>query len=147
MRIVHFSIQSNHIHLIVEAQGTAALSLGMQGLSVRLAKRLNKHLGRRGKLFPDRYHAEALKTPTQVRHALRYVLNNARKHAVRRKFMQRWVDPCSTAGTFDGWTSTPRCPDDSAPAMPQAGTWLLRVGWRKRGRIPIDDTPGPRQRR
>ncbi len=146
MRIVHFSIQSNHVHLIVESKGTMALRLGMQGLTIRLAKRLNKHLGRRGQVFPDRYHVEPLKTPTQVRHALRYVLNNARKHAGRRqKFKAHWVDPCSTAGAFDGWKSTPRCPDDSAPRMPRAGTWLLRVGWRKRGRIPIDDIPGPRR--
>ena len=146
MRIVHFSIQSNHVHLIVESKGTRALRLGMQGLTIRLAKRLNKHLCRRGKVFPDRYHVEPLKTPTQVRHALRYVLNNARKHAgSRKKFTARWVDPCSTASAFDGWRETPKCPGDSAPSMPSAGTWLLRVGWRRRARIPIDEIPGPRR--
>jgi REP element-mobilizing transposase RayT len=148
MRIVHFSIQSNHVHLIVECKGTTALQRGMKGLLVRLAKRLNKHLSRRGQVFPDRYHVEPLKTPTQVRHALRYVLNNARKHAgARKRIDAHWVDPCSTAHTFDGWKSTPKCPAncDRAPSMPRAGTWLLRVGWRKRGRIPIDDIPGPRR--
>ncbi len=146
MRIVHFSIQSNHVHLLVECRGTVALQLGMKGLLVRLAKRLNKYLGRHGQVFPDRYHVEPLKTPTQVRFALRYVLNNARKHAgARHKLKARWVDPCSTASAFDGWKSTPACPDDSAPRMPSAGTWLLRVGWRKGGRIAIDDIPGPRR--
>ncbi len=151
MRIVHFSIQSNHVHLIVECKGTTALQRGMKGLLVRLARRLNKHLGRRGQVFPDRYHVEPLKTPTQVRHALRYVLNNARKHAgPGKKIDARWVDPCSTASAFDGWKSTPNGPakrdrGDCAPRMPKPGTWLLRVGWRKRGRIPIDDIPGPRR--
>jgi hypothetical protein len=116
MRIVHFSIQTNHVHLIVEAKSTEALSRGMQGLLIRLAKRVNGYLGRTGKLFPDRYHAEVLSTPTQVRHALRYVLNNTRKHAGSgRTFRPGWVDPCSTAAHFDGWSSAPEHPPDCGP--------------------------------
>ena len=147
MRIVHFSIQTNHVHLIVEAKSTEALSRGMQGLLIRLAKRVNRYLGRSGKLFPDRYHAEVLSTPTQVRHALRYVLNNTRKHAGSgRTFRPGWVDPCSTAPHFDGWSSAPEHPPDCGPPMPRAHTWLLRVGWRKRGLIHPDERPGPRHK-
>src|SRR5438105_4593367 len=56
-RIVHYSIQGNHLHLIVEAESRAALSRAMQGLSIRLARRLNRRAGRRGAVFADRYHA------------------------------------------------------------------------------------------
>src|SRR6185312_11109195 len=73
-RVVHFSIQNNHLHLIVEAYGRQALSKAMQGLKIRIAKRLNLKLGnRKGPVFADRYHARALTTAIQVRRAVRYV--------------------------------------------------------------------------
>jgi putative transposase len=79
-RLVHFSVQSNHLHLIAEAADRRALSRGVQGLSVRVARAVNSRLQRKGRLFADRYHARALTTPRTVRYALRYVLLNARKH-------------------------------------------------------------------
>jgi putative transposase len=71
MRLVHYAIQSEHLHLIVEPQGKRSLSRGMQGLEVRLARALNRALGRRGKVFGERYHARPLSSPRQVRNALR----------------------------------------------------------------------------
>jgi putative transposase len=78
--LVHFSVQRDHLHLIAEAQDRRALARGMQGLSIRVARAVNAQLGRRGRLFADRYHARALTTPRTVRLALRYVLLNLRKH-------------------------------------------------------------------
>jgi putative transposase len=59
-RIVHYSVQRDHLHLIVEAEGTRSLSRAMQGLSVRITKALNRALGRKGKVFTDRFHDRAL---------------------------------------------------------------------------------------
>jgi len=47
---------------------------------VRVARRLNRLRGRCGRAVADRYHARILKTPTEVRHARRYLLTNAQKH-------------------------------------------------------------------
>ena len=80
-RITHFSIQSNHVHLVVEAGGKLSLSRGLRGLGIWLARRVNERLGRRGRVLADRYHARMLPTPREVHRALRYVLLNARKHA------------------------------------------------------------------
>jgi len=74
--LVHFSVQRDHLHLIAEADHRRALARGVQGLSIRVARAVNGHLGLNGKLFADRYHARALKTPRTVRLALRYVLSN-----------------------------------------------------------------------
>src|SRR3954463_9822436 len=91
VRIIHYSIQGNHLHLIVEAEGPAALSRGMQGLATRLARRLNALSGRRGGVFADRYHAHALKTPRETKNAVRYVLANYRHHTL--EHLQRgWAD-------------------------------------------------------
>jgi REP element-mobilizing transposase RayT len=79
--LVQFSVQRDHLHLIAEVRDRRALSRGLQGLSIRVARAVNRGLEREGKVFADRYHARALKTPRAVRFALRYVLLNVRKHA------------------------------------------------------------------
>ena len=79
-RLVHYSVQGNHVHLLVEARDERALSRGMNGLGVRIARGLNRLLGRSGKVLEDRYHGHILKTPTEVRHARNYLLGNAGRH-------------------------------------------------------------------
>jgi REP element-mobilizing transposase RayT len=139
MRLVHFSIQRDHIHLIVEVLGTLALSRGVQGLSVRIARALNRMMKRRGAVFADRYHHRVLSTARQVRNALAYVLCNGRKHGHARG--SGWLDPYSSARAFDGWSSTI---DSTGPPLPVAAprSWLLRVGWRHGGLVGVDHHPG-----
>jgi len=139
MRLVHFSVQRDHLHLIVEARDRRAVTRGLQGLFVRLAKRLNRWWGRKGRVFADRFHDRILRTPKEVRNALRYVLLNARRHGVARS----GIDPYSSGAWFDGWTrgTTPR-PSGPAPVT-RARTWLATVGWRRWRRISPDEVPGP----
>ena len=144
-RIVHYSVQRDHLHLIVEADDVRSLSRAMQGLSVRIAKALNRALGRKGRVFADRFHDRALTSPKQVRHALAYVLCNARKHGVA-PLMRGWVDPCSSARAFDGWNRT-SCSMGRADGIAIAATatprgWLLRIGWRRGGELNPDHCPG-----
>ena len=77
---MHYSVQGNHVHLFVEAQDEKALSRGMSGLGVRVAKGLNRVMRRHGKVLDDRYHGHILRTPTEVRRAREYLLQNARRH-------------------------------------------------------------------
>jgi REP element-mobilizing transposase RayT len=139
-RLVHFSVQANHLHLILEVDDRRALSRAAQGLATRLAARLNARLGRRGKVFADRYHARALRTPLEVRRALVYVLHNHRHHhsgiGRRRRF-----DPCSSAAYFDGFAVTVALVPWSEPPVVAARTWLLRKGWRLHGLISPHDAP------
>ena len=116
-RLVHFSVQSNHLHLIVEARDAMALARGVQGLSIRIAKAVNRVLDRHGKVFADRYHAHALRSPTEVANAINYVLGNAMIHAKR---TGRSVDP----DAVDLLTSY-----GHRQLVAQAHTWLLRIGW------------------
>jgi putative transposase len=105
-RVVQFSIQADHIHLLVEAAGKAALSRGVQGLCISMARRVNRVLQRRGRFWADRFHARALESPRAVRNALVYILANFRKHAGRR--FAAGIDCFSSAAFFDGWFATPR---------------------------------------
>jgi REP element-mobilizing transposase RayT len=146
-RIVEFNVLVNHLHLLTEADGRALHASGMNGLKVRLARRLNRKLRRTGPLFAERYHARALHTPTEVRNALRYVLNNARHHAAEQgtRLDPDWIDTYSSGPWFDGWAQpTARAPLLRSVAKPTASahSWLLRSGWRRYGLLHIDDVPG-----
>lgn len=146
-RVVHFCVQGNHVHLMVEAKGAEALSRGMQGLSIRLAKALNKALCRRGRVFADRYHGRILRTPREVRNCLQYILNNTRRHRRRERFDPRWIDPCSSGSYFDGWRGRRwRPPDDEPWPVARPRTWLVSKGWRRHGLLEIAARPGPPNR-
>jgi REP-associated tyrosine transposase len=134
-RIVEYSVQRDHIHLIVEADDNLALSRGMQGLTIRIAKRINSRLHRTGAVFADHYHAHELSAPREVRNAIVYVLHNWRKHLPG---ANRGADPCSSARWFEFADLEP---EESPPALPAAATWLLRVGWRRHGPISVRETP------
>lgn len=149
-QLVHYSIQRDHLHLLVEADGLAALARGMMSIGARVARAVNRALGRRGAVLADRYHHRLLRTPREVRNALAYVLSNFRKHAASflgpHRDVGTRIDPASSGRWFAGWTSAPDPPVERAPVAP-ARTWLLRVGWWRHGRIDPGEVPGPRPRR
>jgi REP element-mobilizing transposase RayT len=135
-RIVHYSVQDDHLHLLVEAYDTRALCHGLRGLAIRVARAVNRALGRRGAVWADRYHARALGTPREVRHALVYIFMNRRKHHAG----ERGLDPCSSAFWFTGWRHPVSAPPGAAPVVP-ARTWLAAVGWRQHGLVGIEEKP------
>jgi REP element-mobilizing transposase RayT len=142
-RLCHFSIQGNHIHLIVETDSAEALSRGMQAWEIRVARAINRAQGRKGKVFPDRYHAVRLRTARQVRAALCYVLQNARRHGVA--LARGCVDPYSSAWWFTGWRHerwrAGLKPPPDGPTVVAAEGWLLTAGWRRWGAIGVDEVP------
>ena len=157
-RIVHVSIQSNHVHLLIEAANKTALAKGMQGFQISAARRINRVISKRsekrriGRVFSDRYHVRVLRSPKQTRHALAYVLNNWRRHREDdAAFTNAWVmDPYSTAIQFNGWKEMenevvyrkpPPTYDPLVVWLPKS--WLLREGWRRHGLIRMDEVPGP----
>jgi REP element-mobilizing transposase RayT len=142
-RLVHFSVQSNHLHLLCEADDRRALARGIQGLAVRIARRMNRLAGRKGKFFADRYHLRLLRSPTQVRRALLYVLQNGAHHD---RNLHGVLDVYSSAAYFDGWRERLALPLvlDGDPPRTAAKSWLLSAGWiRGGGRIGRDEVPGP----
>jgi REP element-mobilizing transposase RayT len=140
-RVVHFSVQSDHVHIVVEGDAALALVRGVQGLAGRCAKAINRAVGRRGRVWSSRHHAHALRTPIETRRGLVYVLLNFRKHLRA----SPGVDPRSSGPWFGGWRrSVPAPREDSPVASPR--TWLASVGWhRAGGAIGIDERPGARR--
>lgn len=124
-RVVHYSAQSNHVHVLCEARDRDALWRGVHRLAIRVAKRLNRLWQRRGRVFADRYHDHVLRTAREVHNALEYVLGNARKHGV-----------VLGLHDFDPFSSARDAP------LAHATTWLLRVGSTRYRATPHPDAGG-----
>jgi REP element-mobilizing transposase RayT len=138
-RIIEFSVQNDHVHFLAEAAHGRALSGGVRGLAIRIARAVNRTLGRRGRVWGDRYHARALTTPRAVRHALIYVLMNFKKHLRPRTGTE--LDPCSSAAWFSGWRTPRAAAGLGPPPVTPARTWLARIGWRRHGLIAVTEQP------
>ena len=143
-RLVHFAVHKHHLHLIVEAKDQEALARGLKGLCVRIARRLNAALSRKGRVFADRYFARALRTPREVWAAVRYVMLNSRRHGAQRhqSWDRDWMDPCSSGPWFDGWRDLqPQPPPGKPPPVAPPHTWMLRQGWRRHGLLSQGEVP------
>ena len=127
-RVIHFSIQQDHGHFIVEGDEPRRARGGMHGLAIRLALAVNRVLGRKGKVVGDRYHARPLTTPRQTRTSMVYVLLNFRKHLRA----PACIDPRSSGPHFSGWQREAEAPA-GAPATAPPSTWMARSGWRRAG--------------
>jgi REP-associated tyrosine transposase len=135
-RVLQFSVQRDHLHLLVEASTPTGFERGVRGLAIRVARAVNRVLCRRGSVWGDRYHARLLKTPREVRNALVYVLSNWRRHEPR----ARGLDPRSSAAWFEGWRRPAHGESGLSPvAAPR--TCLAAVGWKLRGLIGVDERP------
>jgi putative transposase len=151
-RIVEFSVQGDHIHLIVEAKDRGALVEGMRGLCIRIARRVNPVLGTGGRFFADRWHGRALENPRAVRNALVDVLGNFRKH--RRQaadavdvyssapYFQDFIELAGKTPLDDNPRVVPRAlkPPDEIPVS-RAKSWLLSSGWKRHGKISVSEAP------
>jgi len=144
-RVVHHSVQRNHLHLLVESAGKEALGRGMKAISARVARAAQRAFGLEGPVLHGRYHLRILRTPREVRRALAYVLLNSRKHWRERHggVPPEHLDAASSGRWFDGWRRVPgsREPPESPEVAPPR-TWLLAVGWRRHGLIDPAEVPG-----
>ena len=117
LRVIEYSVLGDHVHFIVEADDSAALSRGMQGLAIRIAKSLNRMMKRRGRVFDDHYDARLLRSPTQLVRALAYVLRNHEHHF--------------GAEGPDAFSSTALSSDGRRARLAAPIAWLLRAGWQR----------------
>jgi REP-associated tyrosine transposase len=147
-RLVHFSIQRDHLHLLLEAEDEAALGCAMKSISARVARAVNRVFRRSGAVLLGRYHVRALRPPREVRNALAYVLLNVRKHWKQCTGSAPPVrlDEASSGAWFDGWSRSFQPPlslsRDGPPPIASPATWLLRFGWRRHGLLDPAEVPG-----
>ena len=141
-QIVHFSVQSNHVHLIVEAD-FEMIAKKMTGFMVSVAKRLNVLLGRAGKVWRGRYYSRTIKSAREMNRVLAYVFGNAKKHGeIPRDALV--LDHFSSAWTFDGWDQEVELPPEKHRWPPPAPrTELLARDWIAYGLLRLGGAPRP----
>ncbi len=142
-RVLHFSVQRDHLHLIIEASDNSVMARGMRGLGVRVARAVNRVLDCAGQVIGERFHARELRSPREVRNALVYVLMNFRKHGrPLGPGREMSVDVFSSAPWFDGFREGigPPAKLGSSPVV-RPETWLASTGWRRRGLISVFESP------
>lgn len=147
-QIVHFSIQTNHVHLVVEARDRATITRKMAGFMISFAKLLNSRvLGRsKGKVWSDRYYRRDIEGGGDMNRVLRYVFGNAKRHGLIAAEALVF-DPYSTAWTFDGWKQQVPLPRGGEHwPRPTPRTRILAKDWIAwGGLLPLDGRPGPRR--
>ena len=123
----------------------------MKAVASRLARAVHRVFGRSGRVLAGRYHVRVLKTQSEVRNAIAYVLLNARKHWRERKGQAPPVriDAASSGRWFRGWRRNAPADTESSesPEVAPARSWLLRTGWKKLGLIDPAEVPGGRRQR
>jgi REP element-mobilizing transposase RayT len=136
-QIVHFSVQVNHVHFIVEADDGETVTKKMTGFMVSFARRFNLLCGRRGKVWRDRFYARDITTASEMHHVLAYVFGNAKKHGVIPRDAD-WLDPASSAWTFDGWQEPVVLPPEELRwQAPTPRTELLKRDWIAHGLLRV----------
>jgi len=138
--LAQYSVQGDHLHLLIEAQDKRALARGMQGLLISVAKRLNRLWRRKkGSVFADRYFSRLVEGFRPLRTVLKYIHNNGRKHGVWGSSTQ--PDPYSSGRWFRSWggEGNIRRPLRASPVV-EPGEWTLQLAT-QRG-LQLDDVPG-----
>ena len=157
-KVAHFSIQTNHIHIMIEADDTKTLRSGVSGLVIAFARQLAKLLGRKKcKVWAERFHSRELHAPRDVRNVLSYIFQSFKHHETTHgSGMRSRPHRYSSARWFDGWYQQVLIPipiDESAymrgppPWVPTTAgeprTWLLGTGRKERhGKLNMMDRPG-----
>jgi len=143
-RVAHYSVQRDHVHMIVEATDKKSLASGMKSIGSRIALAVNRVFRRKGPVLDGRFHSVVLGTPRQVRNALRYVLLNDRKHRRQRGLrLDRSSTPDSASSDrfFEGWKERIKAIPKMEVARPRS--WLLAKGWQRGGgTISLSEVPG-----
>jgi REP element-mobilizing transposase RayT len=154
-RLLHFSVQGNHMHLIAEADDGIAFARGVQRLLSRAAMAINALARRSGSVWRDRHHREPLTTPSQVRNTYAYVLFNDRKHEMAGGWPSdatlATLDDCSSAQWFRDWSPGSAAPLVSLeragpPILAAPRSWLADKGWKTWGLLRFDEIPYARPR-
>ena len=136
-QIVHNSVQTNHLHMIVEADNRQTLSRKMGGFMASFAKRMNAELGRSGEVWRERFFSRDITTARDMNNVLAYVFGNAKKHG-QIPHDAALLDPFSSAWTFDGWDRPVELPPEELRwTPPEPRTELLRRDWIAHGLLRV----------
>lgn len=147
--VIAWCLMGNHVHLVL-ADYEDRMSAAMHRLLLTYARRFNKHTGRTGHLFRDRFERRSLDTDWQVMEAIRSVHANPQEEGIALIERYPWSSFAEYLRVYDNdmtrGFSDPSCvlelfgsakafiayslstPDGCEPAMPD----LEETEWERR---------------
>lgn len=96
LRIIHYTLEYNHIHLLVEAADKQTVHQGMQSFGITFAKKINAIKRLKGTVYKHRYHLRKINSPRELKNVLYYIFNNGIHH----KRTSTVLDPYNTLPAF-----------------------------------------------
>lgn len=87
LKVIHFSLEYDHVHLLIEADNNLTLGKGMKALGVTLAKRINKFRGLKGAVYKHRYHFRRVGSSAQLKKVMNYIFSNGVKHGTSKSII------------------------------------------------------------
>lgn len=89
LKVLHYSLEYNHVHLLVEARDNQIIHQGMQAFGISFAKAINKIKFLKGRVYKNRYHFRKITSLRDYKNVLLYIFRNGIKH----KRTQSLFDP------------------------------------------------------
>lgn len=80
LKVVHYTLEYNHVHLLVESVDNKILHKGMQAFGITITKAINKIKRTKGAVYKNRYHLRLINSPRQLKNVLHYIFTNGVKH-------------------------------------------------------------------
>lgn len=139
LRVIHYTVERNHIHMMIECSNNSSLSRGMKSLGASFGRAIRAFAGGKGPVFKERFHMRVVKTPMEVRNVIAYVLTNTSKHHK----MAPGPTPYSSGMYFSEWKKLlgrragpvlrefVPITTDLPEFLCEPKSWLAREGWRK----------------
>jgi len=85
--IIHYTLEYDHINLLIEADNNSTLAKGMQSLGVTLSKGINRLKKLKGAVYKHRYHFRQISSPSELKKVMSYIFNNGLKHKSARSLV------------------------------------------------------------
>jgi REP element-mobilizing transposase RayT len=90
LRVIHFSLEFDHVHLLIEAPDNFILGKGMQSLGVTLVRGINKLGQTSGEVYKHRYHFRKINSTRELKVVMNYIFHNGVKHRTAKKLVNQY---------------------------------------------------------
>lgn len=103
LRVIHYTLEFDHVHLLVEVDSNQQLAKGMQSFGISFSKGINKIKAQVGKVFKTRYHFRKLKSPNEIKNVIFYILGNSLKHKKDFSILSPYNTAITASALFPGF--------------------------------------------
>ncbi len=87
LRVIHFSLEYDHVHLLIEADNNLILGKGMQAFGVTLSKAINRLKKLKGGVYKHRYHFRQISSTRELKIVMNYIFTNGLKHGTAKSIL------------------------------------------------------------